>query len=101
MIKELKKEEYSSVDCFWFVVQSGETEDGIWRDYTGYLSRVNTHNALVMPYINYCSAVWGNIIKGLADKLQLKIQNRATSILTFSYYEVRSSALLDELGWEG
>ena len=54
-----------------------------------------------MPYINYCSALWGNIIKGLADKLQLKIQNRATSILTFSYYEVRSSVLLDELGWEG
>ena len=57
------------------------------------------YNALVMPYFNYCSAVWGNINKGLADKLQ-KLQNRAARILTFSNYDVRSSVLLDELGWE-
>ena len=52
------------------------------------------YKALVMPYFNYCSAVWGQ-----ADKLQ-KMQNRAARILTFSNYEVRSSVLLDELGWE-
>ena len=57
------------------------------------------YNALVMPYFNYCGAVWGNINKGLADKLQ-KLQNRAARILTFSNYDVRSSVLLDELGWE-
>ena len=57
------------------------------------------YNTLVMPYFNYCGAVWGNINKGLADKLQ-KMQNRAARILTFSNYEVRSSVLLDELGWE-
>ena len=28
------------------------------------------YNALVMTYFNYCSAVWGNINKELADKLQ-------------------------------
>ena len=52
-----------------------------------------------MPYFNYCGAVWGNINKGLADKLQ-KLQNRAARIFTFSNYDVRSSVLLDELGWE-
>ena len=36
-----------------------------------------------MPCFNYCGAVWGNINKGLADKLQ-KLQNRAARILTFS-----------------
>ena len=41
----------------------------------------------------------GNINKRLADKLQ-KIQNRIARILTFSNYEVRSSVLLDGLGWE-
>ena len=61
--------------------------------------RVNMYNELVMPYFNYCSAVWGNINKGLADKLQ-KLQNRAARILTYSNYDVRSSVLLDELGWE-
>ena len=55
------------------------------------------YNALVMPYFNYCGAVWGNINKGLADKLQ-KMQNRAARILTFSNYEVRSSVSLNELG---
>ena len=57
------------------------------------------YNTLVMPYRNYCSAVWGNINKGLADKLQ-KMQNRPARILNFSNYEFRSSVLLDELGWE-
>ena len=62
-------------------------------------TRVNMYNALVMPYFNYCSAAWGNINKGLGDKLQ-NMQNRAARILTFSNYEVRSSVLLDELGSE-
>ena len=62
-------------------------------------TRVNMYNELVMPYFNYCGAVWGNINKGQADKLQ-KIQNRAARILTFSNYDVRSRVLLDELGWE-
>ena len=30
-------------------------------------TKVNMYNTLVMPYFNYCSAVWGNIIKGLVD----------------------------------
>ena len=46
-------------------------------------SIMNMYNALVMPYFNYCSPVWGNINKGLSDKLQ-KLQNRAARIITFS-----------------
>ena len=52
-----------------------------------------------MPYFNDGSTVWGNIGKGLSDKIQ-KLQNRAARILTLSKYETRSSILLDELGWE-
>ena len=62
-------------------------------------TRVNMYNALAMPYFNYCGAVWGNINKGIADKLR-KMQNRAARIIAFSNYEVRSSFLLNELGWE-
>lgn len=62
-------------------------------------TKVKMYNALVMPYLNYCGAVWGNINKGLANKLQ-KLQYRAARILTFSNYDIRSSVLLDELGWE-
>ena len=60
-------------------------------------TRMNMYNALVMPYFNYCGTVWGNIGRGLADKIQ-KLQNWAARILTFS--KVRSNVLLDVLGWE-
>ena len=40
------------------------------RHFIPFDTRVNMYNTLVMPYFNYCSAVWGNINKGLADKLQ-------------------------------
>ena len=43
-------------------------------------TKVDMYNTLVMPFFNYCSAVWGNINKGLADKLQ-KMQNRTARIL--------------------
>ena len=45
-------------------------------------TRVNncTMHQLVMPYFNCCSAVWGDINKGLAEKLQ-KMQNRAASLI--------------------
>ena len=62
-------------------------------------TRMNMYNALVVPYFNYCSTVWGNIGKGLSDKIQ-KLQNRAARILTISNYATRSTNLLDELGWE-
>ena len=52
-----------------------------------------------MPYFNYCSPEWGNVGKGLTDKLQ-KLQNRAARIVTFSSYENHPSDLLIELGWE-
>ena len=51
-------------------------------------TRMNMYNALVVPYFDYCSTVWGNIGKGLSDKIQ-KLQIRAARILTFSNYETR------------
>ena len=30
-------------------------------------TRLNMYNALVMPYFNYSSTLWGNIRKGLSD----------------------------------
>ena len=62
-------------------------------------TRINIYNALVTPYFNYCSPVWGNIGKSLSDKLQ-KLQHSAARVVTLSDYEIRSSDLLDGLGWE-
>ena len=60
---------------------------------------VTMYNSLVLPYFDYCSAVWGNCRKGLSDKLQ-KLQNRAARVVTFSKCSRQSYELLDELMWD-
>ena len=59
------------------------------------------YNALVMPYFNYCGAVWGNINMGLADKLQKP--SCRIGLLEFSPFLTMTFAQvfwLGELGWE-
>ena len=57
------------------------------------------YKALILPYIDYSSCVWGYIGIGLTGKLQ-HLQNRAARIVTLSNYETRSKDPLDDLGWE-
>ena len=45
------------------------------------------------PVFDRCNAVWGNLNKGLASKIQ-KYQNRAAHIITSQVYETRSADLL-------
>ena len=47
------------------------------------------YNALIQPVFDYCDAVWGNLNKGLASKIQ-KLQNRAARVITFQGYDTRS-----------
>ena len=69
--------------------------------FTPFDTRVSMYNALVMPYFNYCcSAVWGNINKRLADKLQ-KMHNRAARILTFSNHVWGSLKCFVAWAWLG
>ena len=56
-------------------------------------------NALVQPYFNYCSEVWGHCNKSLSNKLQ-KSQNRAARILTFSSYDSSADPLFERLNWK-
>ena len=57
------------------------------------------YNALVQPYFDYCSIVWGNCGKTLSEKLQ-KLQNRAARILTSSSYDADAGYLLQQLSWK-
>ena len=57
------------------------------------------HEALVVPYFDYCSKVWGCMGKGLCDRLQW-LQHRAGRIITFSDYNTRSADILPDLGWD-
>ena len=57
------------------------------------------YNSLVLPLFDYCDVVWGNINKGLVDRLQ-KLHNRAARIITRSDYSIRSSEVLRRLQWD-
>ena len=59
---------------------------------------VSIYYSVVLPHFDYCSAVWGNCGNVLKYKLQT-LQNRAARIITRSGFEVRSSDILDKLGW--
>ena len=62
-------------------------------------SLLKMYDALVTPYINYCSEAWGCMGKGLGDRLQ-RLQNRAGRIITFSDYNTRSVDILQHLRWD-
>ena len=66
---------------------------------TAFETRQIMYKALILPYFDYCSCVWGYIGIGLTEKLQ-QLQNRTARIVTLSNYETRSKDLLDDLGWE-
>ena len=57
------------------------------------------YDALVAPYFDYCSEVWGCMGKGLCDRLQ-RLHNRAGRIITFSDYNRRSTDILQDLRWD-
>jgi len=57
------------------------------------------YKALVQPYFDYCSSIWGS--KGVCQSERLqKLQNRAARLITFSDLNVRFSILLSNLGWD-
>ena len=55
------------------------------------------YKALIQPYFDYCSAVWGSIGVGQSGRRQ-KLQNRAARLISSS--DFRSSTLLGDLGWD-
>ena len=59
---------------------------------------IQIYNALILPHFDYCSEVWSDLNKGLADTLQ-KLQNRAARIITGATYDTRSKDVLKSLGW--
>ena len=63
------------------------------------LTLLKMYDALVAPYFDYCSEVWGCMGKGLCDRLQ-RLQNRAGRIITFSDYNTRSADILQDLRWD-
>ena len=57
------------------------------------------YKALVQPYFNYCSTLWGNCGKLLQDKLQ-RFQSRAARVITGASYDERSHDILNTQSWE-
>lgn len=60
---------------------------------------VQIYKALILPYFDYCSAVWDGLSNRLADKVQ-KLQNRAARVILRASYDTRSSDLRNRLRWD-
>ena len=57
------------------------------------------YKAMIQPYFNYCSPLWGNCSAYLKEKLQ-RFQNRAGSIISGANYEINSADVLESLVWK-
>ena len=57
------------------------------------------YGAMIQPYFDYCSSLWGNCSAYLKEKLQ-RFQNRAARIIAGANYETNSADVLESLGWE-
>ena len=57
------------------------------------------YKALIQSYFDYCSLLWDTCGKTLQDKLQ-KFQSRAARVITGASYDIRSTDVLDALGWQ-
>ena len=57
---------------------------------------VTIYKSLILPHLDYCSAVWGCIGNGLSQKLD-KLQNRAARIITGSRWDASSAPILHAL----
>jgi hypothetical protein len=60
---------------------------------------ISIYNALIQPYFDYCSPLWGVCNKTLRDNLQ-KFQNRAARIIAGASYEIISADVLRTLDWK-
>ena len=56
------------------------------------------YKSFVLPYFNYCSAIWYDGNKMHAEKM-LKLQKRAARVITSSGLEERSSEIFQMLKW--
>jgi DNA-directed RNA polymerase subunit N (RpoN/RPB10) len=57
------------------------------------------YKALIQPYFDYCSHLWDTCGKTLQDKQQ-KFQSRTAREITGASYDIRSTDVLDALGWQ-
>ena len=60
---------------------------------------ITIYKSLILPHLDYCSAVWGCIGNGLSQKLE-KLQNRAARIITGSSWDASSAPILHALKWD-
>ena len=63
------------------------------RPFISVKTALQIYHALIRPYFDYCSSVWGECSVTLCDKLQ-KLQNRAARITTRSGYDVSAKHLI-------
>ena len=63
------------------------------RPFISVKTALQIYHALILPYFDYCSSVWGECSVTLCDKLQ-KLQNRAARVITRSGYDLSAKHLI-------
>ena len=63
------------------------------RTFISVKTGLQIYHALILPYFDYCSSVWGECSVTLCDKLQ-KLQNMAARVITRSGYDVSAKHLI-------
>ena len=53
---------------------------------------IQIYKALILPYFDYCSAVWDGLTDNLSDKIQ-KLHNRAMRVILKDRYDTSSRVL--------
>ena len=59
---------------------------------------IKMYNAFVLPHFNYGSTIWNDGCSTHINKLS-KLQRRAARVITGETYAVRSTQILENLGW--
>ncbi len=67
------------------------------RDILDYQTLIKIYLSIIQPHFDYCSQIWGCLVKELSDKLR-KLQNRAFRIITRENYDTRTIDVLNKVG---
>lgn len=87
------------VSCYIYILHTTISGLRQGRDFFSQDVLKTVYSSLIQPVFDHCNAVWSNMNKGLASKIQ-KLQNRSAYIITSQGYETKSVDLLKFIVWD-
>ena len=69
------------------------------KPYAPLQTLIKMYNALVLPHLTYCSTIWNDGSNTILNKLS-KLQRRAARVITGQSYDIRSTEILESIGYQ-